>query len=302
MVKRIKSRTNQKRNMVLLFYFIIILILFLGLFTLYTMNNFYQSNSLKTKVNSFVHGLDENIANVWLMINTEKLNEFNEFKTNINIRNDVVHVLYDEISPSLHTFGLNGDLKYLITEFENVTDNLIINQKENIVSMEKFSSVSKEEKILRYTFTDLALEVDDLEFVSLVWEMRYLSKEALYQYKDSEHLDMWLGKIDEIDLFIRNSNLPDKEILLKKLEDYKIISNDLGTIVIRQNEILSDLELKAGSLTEIMEHLETKGQFIMVEIEKNDSDLVTDSFIIIIIIIFIGIVSLFISRKYFIDF
>ena len=62
-------------------YFVILLILFIGLVSLYSMIRFNENSQVKEEINEFVRELELSIVDFLLLINTDNLDDYNEIKS-----------------------------------------------------------------------------------------------------------------------------------------------------------------------------------------------------------------------------
>ena len=284
------------------FYLFVLLILFIGLFNLYSMNIFYENNIVKGEINNLIKGLDHSIQEFSLLINTNNLEDYNEIKADIEFERTETEILHKRIDAILHKSSGAEKFDDDIDEFTNISNALIRIQKETLIENNKFIEKAKLEKRLRHVIRDFANEFGDIELVGDSWHMEYESKEMLYQYKDEDHLNEFLESIEQVRDRIKDLDLQDekKNELLQIVDSYKLIALEMGGVVIKQDEIESEKNLKIQELQKIANKLGEDEREISNKMNSQSKSLARNTYLIIIGITVIGIVLLFVFQRYFI--
>jgi hypothetical protein len=301
MVENIYKKHILKQRIIFIFYFIIVLILFFSMFNLYTMDKFSKSSEINKLGGEVIHNLEESITNLLMLVDTEDLDSYKKFKSKIKSLININRALDMKIRPSIEVLDLGSNFNFdeSFEKFIEIKDVVIDTHSDVIKNQLLLAQKSEDEKLLRYVFADLALEIKDVEFTYLVWNMRYLSKEGLYQYKNKEYLDDWLLKIDDIGIFINYSSLENKDILLSDLKDYKIIANEMSSIVLELEEQKLKSKQNIIILIERMDLTDSDIDIISEAMIIYEQKLYRNSFIITLIITLVGISSILISKKFF---
>lgn len=147
--------------------------------------------------------------------------------------------------------------KYEMFHIQNSSE-LLINLMNNILELHKeieannnlFQTRYPEEKELRYNIQTKLSLLNDSELTSLIGDLQYHSEETLYQYKDQEHLDEWIGAIDKINVILDKKNVHLDAEMQETLSKYRNISLEMGKISIinlqkynQEIQLLSELEV-----------------------------------------------------------
>jgi len=297
-------KSKDSKKLVYGSYLVILLILLIGLFNLYSMIKFDENSQTKEEISEFMMELDHSIIDFLLLINTDNLDDYNEIKADIEFKRTRIDSLHKKIDPILDKLNLKDNLDDNLNTFTQISNALIRIQKGTIIDNNEFDVEKEIEKSSRYGLRSNVS--DNFQFVSDNWRIGYYSKETLYQYRDEKHLNEWLESIEEFKDHVKNSNLQQeiKDELLEKSDLYNVVALDMGDLVLRQADTKEDKQLKIKELREIVNSIEEDGREISKEISKeirSQSDsLARNTFLIIIGITLIGIVLLFVFQRYFI--
>jgi len=298
-------KSKDSKKLVWGSYLVILLILLVGLFNLYSMIKFNENSQTKEEINEFINELDRSIVDFLLLINTGNLDDYNEIKADIEFKRTRIDSLHKKIDPILEKLNQKDNFDNNLNAFTQISNALIRIQKSTIIDNDEFDLEKEIEKNLRYGLRSNVS--DNFQIVSDNWRIGYYSKETLYQYKDEKHLNEWLESIEEFKDNVKNSNLQQeiKDELLEKSDLYKVVAIDMGDLVLRQADTEEDKQLKIQKLKEIVHSIEEDGREISKEISKEiksqGDSLARNTFLIIIGITVIGIVLLFVFQRYFIS-
>jgi len=292
-----KMKIYDKLNLVS--HLVVLLILTIGLFSLYTMDGFSKNSRNLVQINNFVYNLNILIGDYWLLIHTDNLDDYDELVYNIRSEKIELDLLYEVIRPIVRSFDTGDKFDSDISFFVEVSDDLIEIQKEVLFKESEFVEKAILEKVLRHKFRDLAAEVNDLEFTNLAWSMQYLSKETLYQYGDEAHLNEWLGKIEEVRAKVEELNLINEYELLSDLDSYKIVALKMGEMVIDRANIMEEKNAQILKLRKLSDELREVGGEISVSMNLRNEYLARNVFVVIIGITLFGMILIFVVKKYF---
>ncbi len=110
--------------------------------------------------------------------------------------------LLDWIITDLHRFPpVRQSLEKLFSHeqiIETYYGRLILLQKEKNTLAREIERIYPEEKALRKAFAARIDATADMEAVKAFARLQYYSKEALYQYRDRAHVDLWLGALQRV--------------------------------------------------------------------------------------------------------
>lgn len=291
-------RTNKKLTMI--FSFIILLIFFIGLFSLNTINNFRKNSQVSGDMSELTKEAGYLIIKSFLLVETDTLEEYSQIKSEIEIRRTGFDLLHQKVDPILHKFQESNKFDDNVNEFTKLTNSLMRIQKGSLIEAEKFVEKTKLEKDLRYGIRNISSELGNAELRGDVWFMEYHGKEALYQYKDEEHLDEWFESIEQVRERIEKLDLPEekKRVLLEDIYLYQSTAPVIGEIAINQTKIESEKIFKIQQLQKTIDKFEGIEGRISNGISSQNDLLVRNTFWIVLIIVIIGVILLIISQIY----
>lgn len=296
------DKFSYSKKLIICGYVVIIFILLIGAFSLHSMYRFSEDSNSKTDLIDFVSVLDHLIIDSFLLIETENLEDYNDVKAEIEFDKMELDLLHHSVYPVLIKYDLEGQCLRNLEDYRIISESLIDIQKQTLLKGQEFSENAKIEKEIRHKFTDLSIDLGDFEMMKQVSDMRYKSKEALYQYKDEKHLKQWYSEIEDVKKTLLEMDLPEdeKEQLLEDLDSYKIVALNMGEIVTMQNEIRADEENKIHELYEIVERIDHGREEISGIINENDRKLARNTFTSILAVSLLGIAliaAFFLRRK-----
>ncbi len=137
-------------------------------------------------------------------------------------------------------------------------------QKEKINLVISFNKEYPTEKKLRNKIEKQIIQTNNTKFVQIFGDVKYYSKETLYQYKNQKSLNIWLKQIDKLSTF-KNQ---------KQLNAYKNIVKRIGFYVISIKNIETEELLLQNNILEIIR----QNKIVNLNIEKNVEQL-SSSFI-----------------------
>lgn len=291
-------KNHMSRNIAAGSYVFLLLILFIGLFSVYAMNAFYTNSQEVDDINAFSHNLHISIEQFWALIEAESLEEYEEIKYDIEFQSSGNEIAFSRVQPLLVQLDLEE--KYLedINEFETLSNDILEIKKESLLKEEEFKEKAKTEKKFRHQFRDLAKELGDLEFSVLVWRMQYESKETFYQYKDQEHLDELIIAIGDVGTKLNDFALANEAKLLEDINSYKIIAESMGETAIQQRMVEDEKRANIKGLRKISEKIEEDEAEISKTIRDKSKNLARNNFVIILFITVAGIVAVFFFQRY----
>lgn len=280
-------------------YFIILLILFIGLSSLYSMNKFYENSQVNAEVDELIKQLNHPMQELLLLTHTNNLDDYNQIKSGIEIIRTGFDVLHQKVDPILHKFEESDRFEDNVNEFTRSSNNLMRIQKEFLVEKKEFADKTILERDLRREIRGLISELEDIELITDSWNMEYKSKEALYQYRDEKHLEEWLEAINRVRGDVKEFDFrEEKNILLDKIDSYYLMASDFGDLAIKQEMIKKEKHLGIEELHKIVDKIEESERSISNKMDSQSSSLARNIFLMIIIITGIGVILLIISHTY----
>jgi len=278
-------------------YFIALIILFVGLSSLYSMNKFHENSAVNIEMNDFVRELDHLIEEFLLLIETDSLEEYNELKSEIEFRITDSDILYRRVRPVIEKFDQGEAFTENLKNFKEVSNDLIIIQKETIIDNNDFDEKYLSERRIRKDRRLLTAESDSINLVSIGWHLEYNSKEALFQFKDEAHIDDWFESINlfRSSVIVLDLQKEKKEALLENIDSYQLITFDLAKIILKQSEVEDEKHIKIHELREIIDEIDKNEGEISKKMNSKNSSLARNTFLIIVIFAGIGVILLIIS-------
>ena len=202
-----------------------------------------ENNHTKILINELVsmqEKMNELLKDTTQVISIEELElkkqEFNKFELNFEeIREKFViksnSDFVDSFIADIHENELISEkLKQLYgseKQIEKAFDTIYDLEKEKINLKNQFETDYPLEKELRGSVDSKIQELGNYELYKLLADIKYFSKEALYQYKDQKSLEKWLEKIEELN----------NKHQLEGISEYLNIVKDIGNCVIKLKEI-----------------------------------------------------------------
>jgi len=176
---------------------------------------------------------------------------------------------------------------------ETTFDTIYQSQSNKLNKKQDFENRYKEENEKRVALQKLVFDTEDRELIQEFGNLKYYSKETLYQHKDQERLSKWLDSINKIIEKLKKQAQPNQG-LLGLLDQYRDVVQYLGKIVIEINGI----EVAENDLIkELKKNLENNRQeSILIEEKINKAteaflgNISIIQFISFVIIIFFAIV------------
>ncbi len=162
------------------------------------------------------------------------------------------------IKKDLETIAKNE--KIIETFFEDIFHTQFEIIKYSNLFTEKYPQENQQRKELE----KVILKTKNVLLIKEFGDMKYYSKEVLFQRKSQEYLDIW---INEIDILAKN-------LAKKRFQEYKNIVKEVGSYAIKINE----LQIKETKLQKDINTILKTNRLINKEIEKN-IDVISEEFI-----------------------
>jgi len=173
-------------------------------------------------------------------------------------------------------------------EIEKNFDNIYNLQLEQIELKNLFSENYPKENILRTNLEQDILKTKNIRLIKSFSDIKYYSKEVLFQYKEKEYLDTWIEKIESLSNSYEN----------RKIKDYLEIVKIIGDYVIRLNILELNEKSLQKTIYEIVNRNKELNLKIEEEIESITSEFIVNNFTFMIILLLITIlIIIFLSIK-----
>ena len=167
-------------------------------------------------------------------------------------------------------------------QIEKAFDTIYELEKENINLENQFEKDYPLENDIRKSLDLKIQELKDYELYRLFSDIKYYSKETLYQYRDEKTLNKWLEKID---LFKEKYNH-------KEIDDYKQIVSKVGNYIVLLKDI-EDKEIFLGNkIIEVINQNKVYSSQIESKITELSSNFINITYfsILFLLVVIIGFI------------
>ena len=286
------------------FILILFIIAVIGIINTIVIYQIKENNSTKQSINNLVfmqERMNELLKDTITMDSIDKLDKAKEDFINYELnfekirerfeqdkQNDLVDFFISDINAD-EIIATNLNLLFQSEkEIEEAFDLIYILQEKKIELSEQFSKDYPLENEIRKKLEHEVSERENFRLSQLFSDVKYYSKEVLYQKRDKETFDKWLGKVQ----LFKNSfdNLDTK----KYLEIVEKVGNDVVKI---KNIEEQELEVRNKSLNIINLNKDYSSK-IEARIEQLSSDFINITYLSILILLisvigFLMILALF---------
>ncbi|QKF83514.1 HD-GYP domain-containing protein [Halarcobacter ebronensis] len=152
-------------------------------------------------------------------------------------------------------------------------------QSQQIRLKSLFSENYPKENLLRENIEKDILKTEDIFLIKNFSDIKYYSKEVLFQYKEKKYLDTWIEKIQALSEVYNN----------KKLSKYLDTVKTLGDYVIKLNVLEIEEESLQNNIYEIINRNKELNLKIEAEIEAITSSFITNTFTFMILLLLVTI-------------
>ncbi|WP_419763531.1 MAG: adenylate/guanylate cyclase domain-containing protein [Arcobacter sp.] len=306
---------NIRKKVVFSFVILVVFIISISALSMITTYHMKENSSFAKQVSKLINiqeDMNELINIVTVENSLEKLKEIKE--KFISYENDF-ELLREDISKKDHKDLVDyilpnirqnkNILKSLNNLFENehtielIFDDIYKFQNKHIYHNELFTKIYPKENEKRKLLQELIFKTNNLTLIQEFGNLRYYSKETLYQHKDTKTFQKWITSIDEIiSEFKRNDNLN----LLPLFTGYKKTVEIVGNLAINIHNIEKEEKVLTARLIKILKENRDVSTAIEIKIEEVAEQFLSKvSFIEIILVITIILITialtLYISSK-----
>jgi len=199
-----------------------------------------QNNQIESNERKLTALLDRSLVLILQLIETKNLSEYNRMKLGLEDTRKEFDLLNKETKQNADVFRKEiSDLEKNIGKFTIISNRIISVHKEKLVQNKELDEKEVLEKDLRHNAIRIPLnELNNTALIISATSMEYYSKEAIYQYKDLQHVNEWLDSIQKTKSEIEQLKLQQdhKNSLLQNITLYQFIAKRLGEIVIDQKK------------------------------------------------------------------
>ncbi|WP_128983274.1 HD family phosphohydrolase, partial [Halarcobacter ebronensis] len=286
---------NIKRVVKVTFSIIIVLILATFLLNGIILNNLEENNNSRKEISKLVL-MQENmnllIKDTTATNNQEKLkhikDEFSKYEKNFeNLKNsliirdkdDFMDFFIKDIHKNPKILNHLNLLSESEKEIEESFEKIYKLQSKQIELKSLFSENYPKENLLRENIEKDILKTEDIFLIKNFSDIKYYSKEVLFQYKEKKYLDTWIKKIQSLSEVYNN----------KKLDEYLNTVKTLGDYAIQLNILEIEEESLQNYIYEIINRNKELNLKIEAEIESITSSFITNTFTFMILLLLVTI-------------
>jgi len=288
------------------FLFLTLLMGFIGYMATNSTRLIQQNNQIELNERKLSSLLDRSLVLILQLTETKNLSEYNRIKLGLEDTRQEFDLLQKETKQTAYGFLKEiSNLEKSTGEFTIISNRIIGVHKEKLVQNKELDEKEALEENLRCNAIRIPLnKLNNTALIISATSMEYYSKEAIYQYKDLQHVNEWLDSIQKTKSEIEQLKLQQdqKNSLLQNITSYQFIAKRLGEIVIDQKKAEGNELLVVGKLTEIIKKLQVDKEKIISNIHTKNSSLANrilkTLLIVIVIVLFITFSSgLYITRS-----
>jgi HD-GYP domain-containing protein (c-di-GMP phosphodiesterase class II) len=237
-------------------------------------NNINELNSLKKSFNTFEYKF-ENLRNSFLSEEDDFIDIFiKDIHKSKKIQNNLLVISQNEL------------------KIEEAFETIFILQSEKIMLDNLFDANYPLENTTRKILEEEVLKTKDLVTIKKFSDVKYYSKEVLFQYKEQKYLDKWLEKILVFQKSYNNSLVEEYISIVQRIGGYAVqIKNIEEKSLILQNEINKILSSSKDVNIQIANDIEQISQDFISKVY------VSATIIFLLTLIFIGFFSYKVSKN-----
>ncbi|WP_375725181.1 HAMP domain-containing protein [Arcobacter sp. KX21116] len=305
---------NIRKKVIYSFAVLILFILSISSLSLITTYHMKENSSFAKEISKLIiiqEDMNELINLATVENSTDNLNEikknFNSYEKDFEyLKSEILKKNEkDFIDNILSNIRQNSYItKYLNKLFENehaielIFDEVYSFQKKHIYNDNLFKNIYPKENDTRNSLQNLIFKTNNLSLIQEFGNLKYYSKETLYQHKDEARFSKWLNSIDKI---IQELNKEEKS-LVNLFDDYKKTVKKVGTLAIN----ISDIENQEKELVQKLISILKENKQVSISIEGKIEEITSQflnkvstlEFILVVSIAFITfIITLYITSR-----
>ena len=305
---------NIRKKVIYSFIVLILFILSISSLSLITTYHMKENSSFAKEVSKLIIIQEDMNELINLATVENSSNNLNEIKKNFNayeknfehLKSEILKKNEKDFVDSILTnirqdkYITNYLNKLFVNEhtIELIFDEVYNFQKKHIFNNNLFKNIYPKENDTRNTLQDLIFQTNNLSLIQEFGNLKYYSKETLYQHKDEVRFKKWLNSINKI---MQELN-KDEEDLLNLFNNYKETVKEVGTVAININLIENQEKTLIQKLISILKENKQVSISIETKIEEITSQFLnkvsTLEFILVMSIILITfILTLYITSR-----
>ncbi len=304
---------NIRKKVIISFIILMVFIIAISLLGLINTYQIKEDSSFAKDISKLIRIQEDMNDVIHQTINEENIENLKAIKNNFVQHEKTFEALRKEITKKdrkdfldslLNDIHQNRDIeKSLVLLFENehsielIFDEIYDIQTKKLIYAATFEDAYPKENSKRKTLQVLIFKTENLYLIQEFGNLKYYSKETLYQHRDEERFQKWLDSIDKIQKVVKKDGS-----LVALLGDYKETVNNIGKLAIAINGVETAEKELVSKLTEILTH--NKNESVLIEEKINDISekflnkvSIIQSSLIFIIFILTALLTVYISSK-----
>ena len=268
---------KTKHKIFLGFFVMVVFVILSVAFSMASMSSIQDNRQKDIEFTEYVNKINGLRLDVVRVTETDNISEYNILRDDVQsqmLEIDAMHQKIDSRMPGEVHSELLADFEKKMLDFYRISDEILFYHKDKLDQEDVFLKKYDVEKAQRYKIRSSIYGLNDLKMSEHIGFIQYYSKETLFQYRDKEHLNDWLGCLDNLSMDVKSFRMDQqvKETLLNDISAYRTTAEDMGLIVVRQRTIEREERLKIDELRGISADLE-KRRAKVVEYLSLESDI-----------------------------
>ncbi len=187
-------------------------------------------------------------------------NEFESIKKKIygKDKTDFIDFLIDDIDKHKHIFTKLEHLSQNEKSIEQAFDTIYLLQIQQVEYTELFNNLYPQENVLRNAIENSIVLKKDFALLRELSDMKYYSKEFLFQKKSDGYYTKWISKIE----------LLNKKYPIAEIEEYLVTAKNIGNLVLLHEALIAQEHTIVNTITKVIQQSNQINGEIEVDIEN----------------------------------
>ncbi len=200
---------------------------------------------------------------------------------------DFIDLLIDDIDKHEHIAKKLDQLIKNEKAIEKAFDTIYLIQLKQLEYSDIFKILYPKENSLRNSLENTIIQKRDFGLLRELSDMKYYSKEFIFQKKTPEYYEKWINKIELIDTKYSIANS----------REYLLLAKKVGTLILEQEKLLKDEHDIVHSIVNVIESSNAINKSVEIDIENLSQDF-KDMTYIFTTIIFLSTIFIIIILAY----
>lgn len=306
---------NIRKKVIISFVVLVVFIISISSLSLITTYHMKENSSFAKQVSRLINIQEDMNELINLAIIENSVEKLDKLKEKFNTYENDFEILREEINQKnekdfidylLQNIRQNKDILHSLNNlFENehsielIFDDIYKLQGKHIYHDDLFKDLYPKENDKRKMLQELIFKTNNLNLIQEFGNLRYYSKETLYQHRDKKRFLSWTNSIDDI---ITELTQKKELALIPLFKEYKKTVEVVGNLAIDIRKIENEEKNLTTKLINILKENRNESTSIEIKIEEVAEQFLSKisliQFILVITIILITIaLTLYISSK-----